>query len=143
MSINISEDCVSNSTTGDYGTHTVSVTHLNAFGRSDMSNVHEITNGTLENNDDEQNTDTSSLNNNLKGRLGKNDLKNINKLAAKKISKSKAFAHIKQQSNKKEAKSVGGKKASVLKKKFSKKCAESKRSKHYNPKNKTHKKNKV
>ena len=138
----LSEECISTSTTQDYGTHTVSVTHLNGFGRSDTNNIEEITNDEIENSEKEK-IHASSQNNNISRPLGKNDLKNINKLAAKKVSKSKAFAHIKQQSNKKDAKSVGGKKASMLKKKFSKKCAESKRAKHYNPKNKSHKKNKV
>ena len=76
-------------------------------------------------------------------KLAKHDLKNINKLVAKKVSKSKVFAHIKQQSTQKEGQSASAKKANKLKTKFSKKRAESKRSKHYNPKNKSHKKNKA
>ena len=133
--VNISGDYVSNSTTEDYGTHTVSVTHLNGFGKT-SSDIGET-------NDAEHDND---LGNNIvqeTNKLAKHDLKNINKLVAKKVSKSKVFAHIKQQSTQKEGQSASAKKANKLKTKFSKKRAESKRSKHYNPKNKSHKKNKA
>jgi ribosomal RNA-processing protein 17 len=131
----IQGDYVSNSTTEDYGTHTVSVTHLNGFGKT-SSDIGET-------NDAEHDND---LGNNIvqeTNKLAKHDLKNINKLVAKKVSKSKVFAHIKQQSTQKEGQSASAKKANKLKTKFSKKRAESKRSKHYNPKNKSHKKNKA
>ena len=68
-------------------------------------------------------------------------LKNVNKQVAKTVGKSKAFAHLKKQSNN-DKKSTGGKKVNKLQKKFSKKSMESKRAKHYNPKNTSHKKNK-
>ena len=137
--VNISGDYVANSTTEDYGTHTVSVTHLNGFGKT-SSDIGET------NDDEHQNENDKDLGNNpLQGttKLAKHDLKNINKLVAKKVSKSKVFAHIKQQSTQKEGQSASAKKATKLKTKFSKKRAESKRSKHYNPKNKSHKKNKA
>ena len=137
--VNISGDYVSNSTTEDYGTHTVSVTHLNGFGKtnSDIGETNDAEHLY------EKNKDLG--NNMLQGtnKLAKHDLKNINKLVAKKVSKSKVFAHIKQQSTQKEGHSASAKKANKLKTKFSKKRAESKRSKHYNPKNKSHKKNKA
>lgn len=134
----IREDCVDKSTTEDYGTHTVSVTHLNAFGRSNK--IEEITNDDIENTENEK-IDSSNLNNNSSRLLGKNDLKDVNKLAAKNLSKSKAFAQVKAQSKKGNANTAGGKKA-TQNKKFSKKCTVSKREKHYNPRNKSHKKNK-
>ena len=134
----LSEDCVDKSTTEDYGTHTVSVTHLNAFGRSNK--IEEITNDDIENTENEK-IDSSNLNNNSFRLLGKSDLKDVNKLAAKNLSKSKAFAQVKAQSKKGNANTAGGKKA-TQNKKFSKKCTVSKREKHYNPRNKSHKKNK-
>ena len=45
--------------------------------------------------------------------LRKDDLKNVNKLVAKTVSKSKAFVHLKQQANK-DKKSTGGKKVNKL-----------------------------
>jgi len=131
----IQGDYVSNSTTEDYGTHTVSVTHLNGFGKT-SSDIGET-------NDAEHDNDVGNNIVQETNKLAKHDLKNINKLVAKKVSKSKVFAHIKQQSTQKEGQSASAKKANKLKTKFSKKRAESKRSKHYNPKNKSHKKNKA
>ena len=136
----ISGDCVSESTTEDYGTHTVSVTHLNGFASSNLASKQEVTNYEKDSGEDLEQQLHSAYN--YKG-LGKNDLKNINKIAAKKVSKTKAFTNTKQQLHKKDGNSLASKKAAKLGKKFSKKSAQSKRTKHYNPQNKSHKHNKV
>ena len=137
--VNIAGDYVSNSTTEDYGTHTVSVTHLNGFGKT-SSDIDETNDAEHQNENDKDLGNNPPQGTNI---LAKHDLKNINKLVAKKVSKSKVFAHIKQQSTQKEGQSASAKKANKLKTKFSKKRTESKRSKHYHPKNKSHKKNKA
>ena len=129
---------VAQSTIEDYGSHTVSVTHLNGFGKCEQK-IELGSNSDIEN-DSETNQQTKHKkeeNPNNAG-LRKDDLKNVNKLVAKTVSKSKAFSHLKRQ----DKKSTGGKKVNKLQKKFSKKSMESKRAKHYNPKNKSHKKNK-
>jgi len=130
---------VAQSTVEDYGSHTVSVTHLNGFGKNESKA--EESNSDLESESENSN---QKKNDALETNVGlhKNDLKHVNKLVAKNVSKTKAFAHIKQQSQNKDPKSSGGKKGNKLQKKFSKKSMESKRAKHYNPKNKSHKKNK-
>lgn len=128
---------VSQSTTEDYGSHTVSVTHLNGFGKFEPKADHESVSDT-ENREDNQ---KQAQGNSIKVGLKKNDMKNVNKLVSKTVSKSKAFAHLKQQSNN-ESKSTGGKKVKKINKKFARKSMESKRARHYNPKNTSHKKNK-
>jgi len=133
---------VSQSTIEDYGSHTVSVTHLNGFGKcepnTELESNSDIENETDINQQKKPNTQELPTNAGLR----KNDLKNVNKQVAKTVGKSKAFAHLKKQSNN-DKKSTGGKKVNKLQKKFSKKSMESKRAKHYNPKNTSHKKNKT
>ena len=115
------------------------MTHLNGFGKNESKA--EENNSDLESeNENSKQKKNDALETNVG--LHKNDLKHVNKLVAKNVSKTKAFAHIKQQSQNKDPKSSGGKKVNKLQKKFSKKSMESKRAKHYNPKNKSHKKNK-
>lgn len=134
-------DVVTNSTTEDYGTHTVSVTHLNGFSRAENSDKNS-------GDDNSENEKVKDQDNDIgvptktTGPLGKAELKNINRVATKQISKIKGYAQVKQQSNNTDGKSKTAIKANKLQKKFSKKKLESKRTKHYNPRNKTHKKNK-
>ena len=114
------------------------MTHLNGFGKFEQKAEEENVSDTENSREDNQKqTQENSKNVGLK----KNDMKNVNKIVSKTVSKSKAFAHLKQQSNN-DSKSTGGKKVKKINKKFARKSMESKRARHYNPKNTSHKKNK-
>ena len=115
------------------------MTHLNGFGKSESKA--EESKSDLESEGENSNQKKYDPQENNAG-LHKNDLKHVNKLVAKNVSKTKAFAHVKKQSHNKDSASSGRKKVNKLQKKFSKKSMESKRAKHYNPKNTSHKKNK-
>lgn len=134
----IKGDVVSESKTEDYGTHMVSVTHLNGFGRAESPIDKDSGDDASEYTKDED----QGYRKGTSYHLAKADMKNINRLATKKISKIKGFSQVKKQSDNTSGKSKAGQKANKLQKKFSKKRLESKRTKHYNPRNKTHKKNK-
>ena len=117
----------------------MSVTHLNGFGTNDYTVDQEVNIG--KENSKENHLNVNEPRSNTTSHLGKNDLRNINKIAAKKLSKTKKFS--KQQLHKNDAKSLKANKTTKRKDKFSKKSAQSKRSKHYNPKNNSHKHNKM
>merc|ERR1711894_787532 len=91
----IKGDVVSESKTEDYGTHMVSVTHLNGFGRAESPIDKDSGDDASEYTKDED----QGYRKGTSYHLAKADMKNINRLATKKISKIKGFSQVKKQSD--------------------------------------------